>query len=91
MSIEKHSPAPWYNVLIGSKRYTISKDEYPVSRVIMDNKYNEANAKIIAAAPELLKACQEMHSLFLDRYPYSYGVTEDVFENACKAIKKATE
>ena len=87
MSI-KHSPAPWYNVLIGSKRYTISKNDYPISVMVIDN---EANAKIIAAAPELLKACQEMHSFLLDRHPYSSGAIESVFENARKAIKKATE
>jgi hypothetical protein len=53
----------------------------------------EANAKLIACAPELLKACQEMMVAIYD-VPKEFVLTEDMCK-ACdiieKTIKKATE
>lgn len=66
----KHTPGPWLaqgqeNVASGKREWVIKTPEVDcVSRVIAttpySKKYNdhEANARLIAAAPELLEACQ---------------------------------
>jgi len=60
----------------------------------------EANAKLIAAAPDLLAALSELHDLAMDGYDshikagtHSEFLKEDreVLKNALRAIKKAIE
>jgi hypothetical protein len=49
----------------------------------------EANARLIAAAPELLEACIDMVS-FLDAYPHHFPVDiGDAEQGLIEAIKKA--
>ena len=58
------------------------------------NKQIEANAKLIAAAPELLKALKFLTNVANKDKPYVYDFTKDELKAhrmAIKAIKKATE
>lgn len=73
----------------------VAKDE----NVLVGKADDEANAKLIAAAPELLKALEDLvytaTKLWNSQKPLKdYGamtVTHPMIENAKEAIKKATK
>lgn len=95
MLIPKHSPGSWYNTLIGNTRYTIGGEDVIVC-MIMNNIKEEANAKLISAAPDLLAVCVEMEKFLLtvglDPSVTGFkGLAETLFDNAREAIKKATK
>lgn len=56
---------------------------FPIGRHVNGTKKQRERAKLIAAAPELLKACKEAL-----RY---VCVEEPAYDVLCNAIKKATE
>ena len=55
----KHTPGPWYRLTGGIISATVgadwASDRHFVAQV---GRHNEANAALIAAAPDLLKACR---------------------------------
>jgi len=64
----KHTPGPWhykkdsFKISIGNKstRHDYLEHDYTVA-VINDNSFqSEANARLIAVAPDLLEACREL-------------------------------
>lgn len=79
----EHSPAPWRTVTDGISHWVEIND-----KIIMVTKDNaEANARLIAAAPELLGALEGMLEVFAD------GDNEDMatISKARASIKKAKE
>ena len=92
---KKHTPGPW-NLKKDLSRFRIVTDT-PFSIAIIENKYrfqeiNEANARLIAAAPDLLEGIIELLDAIKrcedrEQIP-SY---ENCLQIVSKAIKKATE
>lgn len=99
----KHTPGPWiartdtYPIMVESKTEThpvwneIGEKEGDAQAFVCNTGSNTANARLIAAAPELLEALQAM----LDAEPgYEYGglSAEELaaHEKAQAAIAKAT-
>lgn len=66
---------------------TISEDDCTVSSCCCIEDH--ANAKLIAAAPEMLEALQEMVRMYESVLPA--GGWQGVYEGAINSIKKATE
>ncbi len=89
MISNKHTPGPWKlsaNQFVKGSIY--GSDSYLIASVSIGQSEYEANAKLIAAAPELLAAC-EMALPYLE-LP-SNEITRADFEQIKAAIKKATE
>ena len=65
------------------------KDEYYVCSMIEDNKSWKANAKLIAAAPDLLEALKEAYGYILNHDPSLYPVvpTIDIIEEAIAKVE----
>lgn len=83
----KHTPAPWSyknNCVIGDNATEV------VAQVFgFDTKEKKANAKLIAAAPDLLEALQLMVSRFENSH-IGYIKSDYAKAKAKSAIKKAT-
>lgn len=91
----EHTPAPWF--LEGNTVYALTTDErgrevnifwatLSGTRFTPDGRENRANARLIAAAPDLLAALEAM----VDRWePDSAGSDRRMWETACAAIAKA--
>jgi hypothetical protein len=86
----KHTPAPWHlsdarstkvNLIDNSKKQAIGE-------IVWVDTRNPADAKLIAAAPDLLEACIEALNLF-DNYPDCYEAI-GTLELLQSAIAKAT-
>lgn len=94
----KHTPGPWgCNGSTNSEEYQIIAAEGGVGwqiALVLPGEEISANARLIAAAPELLEACKRlllilgMHSMECDN-PVSAQAAELIFARA--AIAKATE
>lgn len=89
MSITKHTPGPWFVATSMSGKMAIAQKEdmYSVALIEKWRAEHEANAKLIAAAPELLEALQSV-------LPYlkAVGTSGNHWLPAVEsAIKKATE
>lgn len=91
----EHTPGPWYAVLSNEmvassaqrgKWYVETADEYPVADVGEDDRETAANARLIAAAPDLLTAC-EIATVFLAHL--SLLPTEEPRTTILAAIAKA--
>lgn len=92
MSDAKHTPAPWNLVWWGNERYP-----FPLS-VLADNDgawvardgtvSSEANAHLIAAAPDLLEACEWLLS-FVENTEGELGIVLGSANSARAAIAKA--
>jgi hypothetical protein len=89
-----HTPGPWgYEKYCGTVRvfYDIGRGTRPICKLIGEDE--EANAHLIAAAPELLEALQSL-TLYVEQLetvvyaPDDAGTHESV-ENARAAIAKA--
>ena len=91
MSKQAHTPGPWkvsgyHRAVLESK---VSKDGCSITIANMpkcagpgfEKGFNETNAKLIAAAPDLLKACQEA----LDYIGGYYKICP------CKKLRKAID
>lgn len=87
----KHTPGPWEAVIYDGAfdQPLIKSDHVVIGRVHgMEDRQHEANAKLIAAAPELLEACLNSFKTF-----HSIGCTmeAEIMQQLESAIKKATE
>lgn len=76
MSAPKHTPGPWYTCLnaCGTDNQFIRSDAHgaAVARVIdvdLPTGTLEANAQLIAAAPEMLAVLKQVIRTFGDRFP----------------------
>lgn len=89
MSNDKHTPGPWkhrHTPLrgIANDVYCVdwSEDQEEVAEIV----HGEANARLIAAAPDLLEACETAVSI-LRALGHTRGGS---YEDICAAIAKAT-
>ena len=97
----KHTPGPWqveprtengtYYVSIPRKDGTIFTSSW-VAQVGPFNDEDEANARLVAAAPELLEACEDMVALLARELPTDLGVPAAARARAAiaKASRQAT-
>lgn len=104
MEDQKHTPGPWkvYGaaeelvIHAGEEREVITIiPRFITSEGIGGIKKKEANANLIAAAPELLEALEELSNEFKSLYSISlmkkYEVEDnDAYRKAISIIKKAT-
>ncbi len=60
MTNDKHTPGPWtYTPTAGNHDFLIYSESEPTSRdIAIVRDFDEANARLISAAPELLNALQ---------------------------------
>lgn len=85
----KHTPGPWF-VYSNPSRHDLKiiGETIDIEVCQMNVKNDFANAKLIAAAPDLLKAARDLCGYFA-------CMMEDInvkeYVNAVNAIKKATE
>lgn len=100
----KHTPAPWR--VTNGMPYIMAENNTEIAKVNCDVEHEkdietiQANAKLIAAAPELLEALQDFVRSFensapcaLDSDEYANAINgfSPQLSNAINAIKKATE
>jgi hypothetical protein len=82
----KHTPGPWKAVTYSGEfdqPLVTSNDGFIARLNSFSNRQHEANAKLIAAAPEMLEALQAVWD-YLKLIKTDYPMVE-------RAIKKATE
>jgi len=93
-----HTPGPWLVILTSTGEWQVFADKYNV--IICDNVWDhtanktgnsiEANAHIIAAAPELLEALIDMVAIAqLDKWDQAVSGRQSFLWNAKVAIAKA--
>lgn len=89
----KHTPGPWFIQYETTARFHIGpSDNYHLisaNKGVCSEARAEANAKLIAAAPDLLEALQAM--VQDARQPWQFSNPAKVLEKARAAIAKATE
>jgi hypothetical protein len=73
MSEQKFTPGPWRYELTDSMEddedaFVVMSDECDIAEVVSPGDTAEANARLIAAAPDLLAACKEAYARLGDRY-----------------------
>jgi len=87
--MNKHTPGPWY-IVRGISNSLIETDGLTVAEVLddvyPDTEQQEANAKLIAAAPDMLAALQTMHDMW-----HAYIAPEQRDGHAAKAYSEATD
>jgi hypothetical protein len=90
--MSKHTPGPWtwgenYNGLYGSGKdnEVLTFASYEGMYLSYSNKYTHGNARLIAAAPDLLEALKEMLEMWEDKPLYG----ADIAGKAYAAIAKA--
>ena len=89
----KHTPGPWKAVTYSGAfdQPLITSDYGTIGRLhSFDNRQHEANARLIAAAPEMLKALRGVihHN---DGVKDQYKASPSLIDQVENAIKKATE
>lgn len=84
-----YTPGPWSTTAPASYRISTSADMYFTQRWVggANKETLTANARLIAAAPDLLEALQEAVS---GLQAYASGATADTLNKAREAIAKAT-
>lgn len=93
MSDVKHTPGPWvkgkFGQLYGASGRQVGVWDAGIARVSRDAEA-EANARLIAAAPELLAACEEMIGTLWFKSPHGSDVINaDAYKQMTDAIAKA--
>lgn len=91
----QHTPGPWeilkqappFQIGIGTDKYTIAYTSVNVDRSL--NEVQEANAKLIAAAPDLLRALMDIMDGNKTAIENNGG--QPHIQQAIKAIEKATK
>lgn len=94
----KHTPGPWktYTTDQGLIDITAAGNDGTLTLAYMTGEDNieinvEANAKLMAAAPDLLEALTSLYSKFKNDGIGSSSHYSPIMERAKAAIKKATE
>ncbi len=83
-----HTPGPWEMIDDYGIGFDIDSKNHHICRLTSNNTRFEANARLIAAAPELLEACRD----FVVSHTDSGGMAqEEAWQSAGAAIAKATK
>lgn len=93
MSAHKHTPGPWHSTgrYVGSGHAKMNICECSDNSGCWSNAPEAvANARLIAAAPELLEAIEPFAHATLLHTGQVIGLTREDFERAIAAIAKAT-
>jgi hypothetical protein len=92
----KHTPGPWKAVDCRHQfngQIRIWKDALPtepmIANVLAKNPNAEANARLIAAAPELLEALEKIRNLERRNFREAWDMLQEVDRLAGAAIRKA--
>jgi len=88
-----HTPGPWWNPPFSNEVMTIPRGDIKICKVhaISDNDHGEANAQLIAAAPELLEALKEALTR-LKEIRDDHGTNSEItIKQSQQAITKATQ
>ena len=97
--MNKHTPAPWTNLPRMQCIPICGQDEVGISLGFINSSNTErtaegkANAKLIAAAPDLLEALERISKMHDHEKP-SFELAQLMYEAACiarSAIAKATQ
>lgn len=97
----KHTPGPWAVKDINSQ-YLIVGNKYGSEKSVLSYSYwigdfnvpkyeAEANAKLVAAAPELLEALKDLTDYCIHSGHLDMIVEKPQIQKSLSAIKKATE
>lgn len=87
--MSKHTPGPWGVVAYGLHgRMKVTAGSMPVASIASANRDASFNARLIAAAPELLAVLQELEESA--RYWGEYDVPLGIVDRISAAIAKAT-
>ena len=81
-----HTPGPWKNNK--SEIYTDNQQESFIADVFDENGDWQANARLIASAPDLLEALQSIREYFCDM-PMTTPEVDSLIERVCGVINKA--
>lgn len=87
-----HTPGPWQAVA-GSFRWnvtTVGPRTFNICALNPDRGDSEANARLIAAAPDLLAALKETLAVLEGFAPWESAIEREAAEAALTAIAKAT-
>lgn len=93
----QHTSGEWKITPFENRGYLILCNNEPLAHVkhIHEDVEDKANAKLIAAAPELLEALKEISKgegrYDMDKLIHASNTIEDMKNIAKEAIKKATE
>ena len=91
MSDVKHTPGPWdHEFKPGCNRMEIWANGMKVAEVIGFAGFDFANARLIAAAPDLLAACKHAFRLLAERGDPFSGDDWEIGHRLSAAIGKAT-
>ena len=69
--MSKHTPGPWELWGTASPSQVIAAENYFVAQTLGRN--DEANARLIAAAPDLLVACKELLEVWEEAPAYGHA------------------
>lgn len=96
----KHTPGPWLAQRIHlsrgpwavyGPRHRDGTNYAPLVQLgLMDRPVDEANARLIAAAPDLLEACRESLGYFEQIWPLIADRNDNIMAKLRDAIAKAT-
>lgn len=91
----KHTPGPWEACKVGDygdydgRCLVVLGDDMRVAVALGEDKTAKANARLIAAAPDLLDALQDLVAMLPDPELDNDDVQKALVCNALAAIKKA--
>lgn len=85
MSASKHTPGPWEVDMYGD----VTANGEDVARIATTGECAERDARLIAAAPELLEALRPFISATLTPNGAVIGLMREDFERAAAAYAKA--
>jgi hypothetical protein len=90
-AVQTHTPGPWKTITLDNEVYINpdrGADEYALlARVSINHPASEGNARLIAAAPELLEALELAHKALSEESRYAQSTTANKIR---AAIRKAT-
>ena len=86
--MSQHTEGPW--IADGAQIFTSDTNVAQANGYRIDRETVAANARLIAAAPELLEALEQMVSVFLDTEGRHGESKNDAMDAARAAIAKAT-